>query len=110
MADLVVQLLLPGSYSNGLVNSTLLSVPAAHGVKLPVSWEKDSNEAGPGTWQVGPAAQLQEDGVAVGVGVGLAAAAYEIEFADAGVPVALLAYWLICQKLMPSEGSTSVLV
>ena len=67
MADLVVQLLAAGIVLKRISELDIIDVTAAHGVKLPVSREKDSNRAGAGLGMSGPAAQLQEDGVAVGV-------------------------------------------
>jgi hypothetical protein len=62
-------------------------------------------------------------GVAVGVNVGVAVAVAVAVAVGVGVGLVpklnlpmrvcqspLWAYWLICQKLTPSEGSTSVLV
>src|SRR5260370_35326262 len=48
-------------------------------------------------------------GVAVAVGVGLAPPT-KLNFPIRVCPVPLSAYWLICQKASPSDGSISVLV
>ncbi len=50
------------------------------------------------------------DADAVGVGVGLIPPLSKLNLPMRVCQSPLWAYWLICQKLMPSEGSTSVLV
>src|SRR6266404_9562277 len=61
-------------------------VTAAHGIKLPVSWEKDPNEARPSTrevWPRPPAALRRRSGRCRR---GALAAADEIELSDPSVP------------------------